>query len=566
MSGLKPRHISRRRVRRIQTKPKDAQTEPHTKVSIEPNDAGIDYDIIGVPPHEPRPEAPEQPRAQTIGSKQDDSKKENAATNHQPEELEKRFLLSEHIRNKAFAILKKGNEQTEIASFPTSLLISIITLATVLFAILVSFIACISDNQQLKIKSQTINDYTNMQEDKMTESKDTQAASLTPETSSSSFEQVNAPHDDPNIVRILTMMSESLQTLGKVTPPVVATQLPPYPVGMVPTFDGSNVTAFLESFEDMAQYYQLSDKMKIDRLTAHCKPKQRIIIQSSTDYASALKDECWKDLRESLRRLFKSNDKDQQEARAEYFDHWLLQCQARTNLNIREYLQEFHIRSKRCIEATTIEEDRRGFYLVKGLPLRQATKVLERFSLRTDTPKSFNYKKIRDYLTTRLEVEEEARMLNPSEAVKELVPEVDFTVSPKNDQTEYPAVPQYHKAPPGFQPPKLQMQLRDDSPKALPTQSPPGKAPTRNEVDELVDKMFDLKINRASLELEPWKSQWTHRQVELMNNDVIRAEVDRRASDKASLLNTLTTQDARAYTGGNQYNPQPQQTNYPRAN
>ncbi|EFQ92691.1 hypothetical protein PTT_10158 [Pyrenophora teres f. teres 0-1] len=94
-----------------------------------------------------------------------------------------------------------------------------------------------------------------------------------------------------------------------------------------------------------------------------------------------------------------------------------------------EYLQEFHIRSRRCVEAATIEESRRGFYLVKGLPLRQATKVLERFQLRTDEPSSFNYKKISDYLSKRLEIEEDARMLNLKEVVKEFTPEVEFDLA-----------------------------------------------------------------------------------------------------------------------------------------
>ncbi|KAF1937820.1 hypothetical protein EJ02DRAFT_458409 [Clathrospora elynae] len=70
---------------------------------------------------------------------------------------------------------------------------------------------------------------------------------------------------------------------------------------------------------------------------------------------------------------------------------------------------------------TGAPSNRRGFYLVKGLPFRYATKVLEKFRLRTDSPKTFVYAKIRDYLTKRLEVKEGARMLNPAEAVKDFV-------------------------------------------------------------------------------------------------------------------------------------------------
>ncbi|CAN9171404.1 unnamed protein product [Alternaria alternata] len=258
----------------------------------------------------------------------------------------------------------------------------------------------------------------------MTSPKDLGTQEVTPDSSTAQeLPQTQSERDD--ITKILQMMAASLHYIGSRNP-TVATQLPPYPAETVPVFDGTNVTVFLERFEDISNYYRFADKAMINRISAHCKPKQWLIIQSSNAYANALVNESWKDLRETLRKLFRSNDRSQQEARAEYFEHWLIQCQARSNLNIKEYLQEFQIRSKRCIEAATIDEDRRGYYLVKGLPFRHATKILERFSLRTDNPKAFDYKKISEYLTIRLELEEEARMLNPSEAIKEITPETEF--------------------------------------------------------------------------------------------------------------------------------------------
>jgi hypothetical protein len=341
------------------------------------------------------------------------------------------------------------------------------------------------------------------------------------------------------MAKALQMMAESLQYLGKQTPPIYASQLPPYPANSVPTFNGNNVTTFLERYEEMAKYYNFTDRMTIDRLTAHCEPKQRAIIQASEEYADALINEEWKTLRDELRKRFRNKDKHQQEERAEYFEHWLLQCQARTNLNILEYLQEFQIRSKRCIEATTIESDRRGFYLVKGLPFRHATKVLERFSLRTDSPKSFEYKKIRDYLAKRLEIEEEARMLNPTEAVKEFEPEVEFKVNemtnpaPVADRQPELSQPMVSNT---FRPAVLNMPPKSEQPKPSRMQSPPGTAATKNEVSALVDKMLHLSLNKVALEQEPWIIQWTPRESELMANQIIRAEVYRQTDEKAAVL------------------------------
>jgi hypothetical protein len=487
--------------------------------------------------------------------------------------------ISSHIKRRAVTLLLKDNQTHEKASGQLqALLYTTVTLFVVLLAVLIAHIARMSESQQAKSKlgkrNRSIAEHPPKAQNTdqlalpvrpkqsdpslrtMTTLEDSPTPGVTPD-SSTIQENLLSQANNSDMTKILQMMAASLQQLGN-RGPTVATQLPPYPAETVPVFDGTNVTVFLERFEDMSKYYGFTDKAMVDRLSAHCKPKQWLIIQSSNAYATALVNESWKDFRDALRKLFRTNDKSQQESRAEYFEHWLLQCQARSNLNIKEYLQEFQIRSKRCIEAATIDEERRGFYLVKGLPLRHATKVLEKFSLRTDNPKAFSYKKISDYLTTRLELEEEARMLNPSEAIKEVTQEVEFTPSQLTTAQYAPAMA--YIPPPTqvqvFQPPKLNVPMRDNPYKHQATQSPPGKAPTNTEVDDLVNKMLDLKINRASLEVEPWKMQWTHRETELMSNPNIRVEVDKRANDRANQLQSFASQDARGSQPSNQYQPQ----------
>jgi hypothetical protein len=102
------------------------------------------------------------------------------------------------------------------------------------------------------------------------------------------------------MARALQMMAESLNQIKNQTPLIYAPQLLLYPADSVLTFDGNNVTAFLERYEDMAKYYSFTDKMKIDQLTAHCKAKQRAIIQASKDYADAMINELWKMFRDAL--------------------------------------------------------------------------------------------------------------------------------------------------------------------------------------------------------------------------------------------------------------------------
>ncbi|EDU46042.1 hypothetical protein PtrSN002B_011520 [Pyrenophora tritici-repentis] len=129
---------------------------------------------------------------------------------------------------------------------------------------------------------------------------------------------------DDGMTKVLQMMAQSLTKLNETSRSstlVYASQLPPYPADSVPTFDGNNVTLFLERFEDMAKYYEFTSKIMIERLTAHCKAKQRAIIQASDEYEESLQTADWSTLRAALKKRFRTNDKYQQEVRAEYFEH-----------------------------------------------------------------------------------------------------------------------------------------------------------------------------------------------------------------------------------------------------
>ena len=78
--------------------------------------------------------------------------------------------------------------------------------------------------------------------------------------------------------------------------------------------------------------------------------------------------------------------------------------------------------------------------------------------------------------------------------------------------------------------------MTTDAPKVIQKQAPPGAVPTKSEVDQLINKMAQLKINKASLEMEPWSFSWTPREAELMNNQAISVEVKKKADEQALQL------------------------------
>jgi hypothetical protein len=60
------------------------------------------------------------------------------------------------------------------------------------------------------------------------------------------------------------MMAETLEAVRSQSLSILMPQLPPYLNENLPLFDGTDVTNFLERYEDMAKYYNFTDKMKVD--------------------------------------------------------------------------------------------------------------------------------------------------------------------------------------------------------------------------------------------------------------------------------------------------------------
>ncbi|CBX93426.1 hypothetical protein IAQ61_009120 [Plenodomus lingam] len=106
----------------------------------------------------------------------------------------------------------------------------------------------------------------------------------------------------------------------------------------------------------------------------------------------------WEALKTALRKRYMHNDSVQHEEQTVFFEQWLRDCQSTTPLNIREYLEEFQIRIERCIAADMVEREKKGYYLEKGLPVNQTTKILQKFNLSTRRVREFNFNMISSYL------------------------------------------------------------------------------------------------------------------------------------------------------------------------
>lgn len=81
-----------------------------------------------------------------------------------------------------------------------------------------------------------------------------------------------------------------------------------FPPENILNFNGQNVTAFLEAYEDMAKYYQFSKLEMIERITTYCQPSPQRKIRYSEEYSEAIEKKDWATFRQALRKKFRATD------------------------------------------------------------------------------------------------------------------------------------------------------------------------------------------------------------------------------------------------------------------
>jgi hypothetical protein len=70
--------------------------------------------------------------------------------------------------------------------------------------------------------------------------------------------------------------------------------------------------------------------------------------------------------------------------------------------------------------AGTVQEQQKGYYLVKGLNKARLNQVVGKFKLKANNLASFNYQKIQGYLNNYTQQEIEVKNLNPTLQNKDL--------------------------------------------------------------------------------------------------------------------------------------------------
>ena len=331
------------------------------------------------------------------------------------------------------------------------------------------------------------------------------------------IEEDEAPQQKPEmeneqIKYIISLMADNLAKLS--TGRTFVAEPTPFPDEPL-RFEGQNITNFLREYVKRANFYEWPIEKRIERLVDYCDEFQANIIKYSVvEWEEARESHNWDALWKALRLRFRSTDKDQVEESEDAFKAWLFECQNTPGLDLRSYLDTFAIRFHRSAEAGTIREDYKGYYLVKGLNKELAQKVLSKFSATPTEPSSFKYKEIHKMLSKEARVKADVYLLNPAFTQRQAP---GSEANPIGYQQNQPfQEPKLHL------PPNLGQNATDKQSRPQGMQGvrmPPGAPATQSEVDELVKRFEQMKMNNVTL------YAWDPREAELLRDPYIRQEV-----------------------------------------
>jgi len=132
-----------------------------------------------------------------------------------------------------------------------------------------------------------------------------------------------------------------------------------------PYFIGQDVLQFIEQYERLCAQHHVTSKEKYQGLPEYCDYWIGMWIRSLPEFTAGN----WIELVRKLRAEYRGSDRFREMETVEFLEAYVLQCRS-SPPGVREYYRQFTLISQRVTEAGNLGNAQRGYWFVKGLPLK----------------------------------------------------------------------------------------------------------------------------------------------------------------------------------------------------
>ena len=175
----------------------------------------------------------------------------------------------------------------------------------------------------------------------------------------------------------------------------------------MPLFDGTNVTEFLDRYDDTCNEHFVEGDDKLNKLPRYCTPNIRDAIKSMKEWK--LKD--YSILRKAMLLEYKEYDSYQQIYSLQFLEKY--KSVIRTSKDdIRQYYRRFDMIAKVLMSRGVLAKYTASIWFIQGLPQEMAAKVMRKQEIDTEDPATVDYDKILEHVESATKSEKAIQRMN----------------------------------------------------------------------------------------------------------------------------------------------------------
>ena len=198
--------------------------------------------------------------------------------------------------------------------------------------------------------------------------------------------------------------------------PMFVTPMPAPGTPGAPHFDGTNISDFLELWQDVCIDHGYTEEEGVRRISRYCSPIIRLSVEALDDWINRK----WEPLKATLLKEYISQDVKQQALSRQYLEQYK-EATTDGKDNLKAYISQFSgiantLIGKRALDSYTATD-----WFLKGIPQGARQKIIKKAHLDFYRPETYNFEKVVKEAKRYQEDQESAKMFEASKGKQEFM-------------------------------------------------------------------------------------------------------------------------------------------------
>ena len=175
----------------------------------------------------------------------------------------------------------------------------------------------------------------------------------------------------------------------------------------VPRFNGKNISRFIRDYEGMCRRYYVGEERRLACLPDYCEDIYAEAIQVMPE----LKHGEWKGLVNRLRAEYRADDYYRRIETRDFVEAFVRKSAEQPG-DLRHYMHDFTTISAKAVAAGNLTEQEKGWWFMRGLPIKFRRHALEKTGAIADEPSTLVFERLKEAVELRIVAIEGAKRMD----------------------------------------------------------------------------------------------------------------------------------------------------------